>query len=84
VTAQIVQVAGAMAILVAFAAAQFGAMDQHSRTYLVLNLIGSVVLTVLAWVERQYGFLLLEAVWAAVSLWGLVRGLRGQAPTSAH
>ena len=83
-TAQIVQIAGAMAILVAFAAAQFGAMDQHSRTYLVLNLIGSVVLTVLAWVERQYGFLLLEAVWAVVSLLGLVRVLRGQAPTSAH
>jgi hypothetical protein len=84
VTAQIVQVAGAMAILVAFAAAQFGVMDQHSRTYLVLNLVGSVVLTVLAWVERQYGFLLLEAVWALVSLWGLVRVLRGQAPGPAH
>jgi hypothetical protein len=84
VSAQVVQVAGAMAILVAFAAAQFGAMDQHSRTYLVLNLIGSVVLTVLAWVERQYGFLLLEAVWAVVSLWGLVRVMRGQASTSAH
>ena len=68
---QLVQVAGALLILVAFAAAQLGAMDQHSRTYLVLNFVGSLILAVLAWHERQWGFLLLETVWAAVSLWGL-------------
>lgn len=68
---QLVQIAGALLILVAFAAAQFGAMDPHSRIYLVLNFVGSVILAVLAWQERQWGFLLLETVWAAVSLWGL-------------
>ena len=74
---QLVQVAGALLILVAFAAAQFGAMDPHSRVYLVLNLLGSLILAVLAWEERQWGFLLLETVWAAVSLWGLRPGFRG-------
>jgi hypothetical protein len=39
---------------------------------------------VLAWVESQYGFLLLEGVWAVVSAWGLAQVLRGRAPTSAH
>ncbi len=68
---QFVQVVGAILILVAFAAAQFGAMDQHSRSYLVLNFVGSLILAVLAWRERQWGFLLLESVWSAVSLWGL-------------
>ena len=67
------QIVGALLILTAFAAAQFGAMDQHSRSYLWLNLVGSAVLAVLAWLERQWGFLLLESVWAVVSLWGLVK-----------
>jgi hypothetical protein len=75
---QVVQIAGALLILVAFAAAQFGLMDQHSRTYLVLNLVGSAVLAGLAWHERLWGFLLLEMVWAIVSLWGLVQVLRGR------
>jgi hypothetical protein len=73
---QLVQIVGALLILVAFAAAQFGAMDPHSRLYLVLNFFGSLILAVLAWHERQWGFLLLETVWAAVSLWGLRMLLR--------
>jgi hypothetical protein len=70
---QLVQIVGALLILAAYAAAQFGAMDQHSRSYLWLNLLGSAVLAVLAWLDRQWGFLLLEGVWAVVSFWGLVR-----------
>ena len=37
---QLVQIVGALLILIAYAAAQFGAMDSHSRIYLALNLIG--------------------------------------------
>jgi hypothetical protein len=81
---QVVQVVGALLILVAYAAAQFGAMDPHSRVYLVLNLVGSAVLAGLAWDERLWGFLLLEAVWAIVSLWGLVQVLRGRSPSTGR
>jgi uncharacterized protein (DUF1786 family) len=75
---QLVQVVGAVLILSAFAATQLGAMDPRSRIYLVLNLAGSAVLAVLALDERQWGFLLLETVWAAVSLWGLIQLGRGR------
>jgi hypothetical protein len=70
---QVIQIVGALLILVAYAAAQMNAMDQHSRVYLVLNLAGALILAVLAWFEQLWGFLMLETVWAAVSFWGLLR-----------
>lgn len=81
---QIVQVVGALLILFAYAAAQFGALNQRSRAYLVLNLVGSALLAVLAWYADQWGFLLLEGVWALVSLWGLIQVQRGQPPAEVH
>lgn len=68
-----VQIAGALAVLAAFALAQAGFFDQRARSYLVLNLTGAAVLAVDAWREEQWGFLLLEGVWALVSAWGLAR-----------
>lgn len=82
--AQLVQVVGAVLILAGFAALQAGKLSAASRLYLVLNLVGSVILTGLAWHEEQWGFLLLEAVWALVSLWSLVRVLQGRPPMAAH
>ena len=76
---QTVQVIGSLLVLAGFALAQRGVLDQKSLTYLVLNLIGSAVLTMEAILERQWGFLLLEGVWAivsAVSLVGVLRGAR--------
>ncbi len=69
--AQVIQVVGALIILGAFAANQLGEMSTDSRLYLLLNLVGSVVLAILAVIEGQIGFILLEGVWAAVSAWSL-------------
>jgi hypothetical protein len=72
----VVQVLGALMILVAFALAQWGVLDQKSRRYLVLNIVGSAVLAVDAALGQQWGFLLLEGVWAIVSVASLVGVLR--------
>jgi hypothetical protein len=78
---QVVQVVGAILILTAFGASQLGRMDADSKTYLWLNVVGSIILAGLALHEQQWGFVLLETVWAVVSGWSLVRGPRtGRAP----
>jgi hypothetical protein len=74
---QVIQVVGALAILAAFVAAQLRVFDVRSWTYLWLNFLGALVLGIVAWHERQYGFLLLEGVWTLVSAWGLVTRARG-------
>ena len=69
---QVIQIVGALLILVAFGAVQFDRMRPDSRLYLALNLVGSAILAVLAVAASQWGFVLLEGVWAIVSAWGLV------------
>jgi hypothetical protein len=81
---QLIQVAGALLILTGFVAAQFRLLDPQSFWYLVVNFVGSAILTVDAWREAQWGFFLLELVWAIVSAWGLMQLARGRRPTAAH
>lgn len=76
---QIVSLVGSLLILTAFAANQLGRMTAQQLRYTLLNLVGASILAVVALLEEQWGFLLLEGVWALVSAYALVtRGGRGE------
>ena len=74
--AQSLQMVGAVLILAAFVASQSGRLRSDTVLYLSLNFAGSSILAVLAAMDQQWGFLLLEGVWAVVSLLGLIRQMR--------
>ena len=71
-----VQIFGSALILLAFVGAQAGSLLVTSRSYLLLNVVGSCALAVSAVAGSQWGFVALEVVWTAVSLAGLVRSYR--------
>ncbi len=66
-------VLGAICILVAFVALQRRLWTSHTPIYLWLNLVGAVLLGVVAVADRRIGFIVIEVVWAWVSLLTLVR-----------
>lgn len=78
-TEDVVELVGALTILVAFTAAQAGRLDQKTVRYQVANMLGSGILAVLALREESWGFLLLEGSWSVVSLAGLAVVIKNHA-----
>lgn len=79
---QLIQVAGSLLVLAGFALAQWGVLNPKSLSYLILNSVGSAVLAVEAFLGAQWGFLLLEGVWAIVSVTALTRLLLHRNPVA--
>lgn len=70
---QTISLLGSALILGAFIAAQLRKLKTTDAPYVLLNLVGSGILAFVAAIEHQWGFLLLEGVWALVSLWSTTR-----------
>jgi hypothetical protein len=73
---QVLSIVGAILILAAYGAVQMRWLTT-GLTFSAVNLAGSLILTVVAVVEEQVGFALLEGVWALISLAGIFAAMRG-------
>ncbi len=70
---QVISFIGAVLILAAYIGLQFNRLAAETITFQVLNLFGGVFLCITAVALRQYGFILVEGLWAILSAAGLWR-----------
>jgi hypothetical protein len=73
-----VSVLGAVMVLGAYAMIQVGAWRELDAGYLALNVVGSLLLGIVAVLERQVGFILLEFAWAALAVFGVIRAIKAR------
>lgn len=66
--------AGSAIVIVAFFAAQQGWVDAKDRRYLLANLVGSGLILLSLYAEWNFPAAVIEGFWAAISLYGLMRG----------
>jgi hypothetical protein len=66
-TFEIIQIAGALLNMGAFALLHFEIAPSSALRYLLPNWVGSVLLVSSAYADRQWGFLLLECSWAVLT-----------------
>jgi len=79
---QAVSVLGALMVLIAYAMIQSGIWRELDSGYLALNILGSLLLGVVAVIEKQVGFVLLEFTWAGLGVWGVLRALKARERSS--
>lgn len=73
---QAIQLIGALIVLSGFIANQRFGLSSDSVWFLLANAVGTTILAIVAGVNGDLGFLLLEGVWAIVSFVSLARVLR--------
>ena len=70
---QTISLLGAALILVGYVGLQLGRFTREDRLFNALNFFGSALLTWVAMADWRIGFVLLEAIWALLSLPGMLR-----------
>ena len=76
---QAIQLIGALIVLSGFIANQRFGLSSDSVWFVLANAVGTTILAIVAGVNGDLGFLLLEGVWAIVSFFSLARILRAGA-----
>ena len=75
---QVISVVGALMVLVAYGLIQAGTWRELDAGYLALNILGSLLLGIVAIEDRRVGFVLLEFAWAGIALVGVARAIRAR------
>jgi len=75
---QVMSVVGALMVLLAYGLNQGGIWRELHAGYLTLNIVGSLLLGVVAIVDQRAGFILLEFAWAGLGLVGVARAIRSK------
>lgn len=73
---QLISLLGAAMMLVAYAGQQLKKLQPDKFLYILLNLIGAIILTVVAYRVRQTGLTLVEGSWAVISALSMIRYLQ--------
>jgi hypothetical protein len=66
---------GVAAILLAYLLLNLEMIYVDSVPYTLLNLTGALGIMIDAWVDRNYQPVVLNAVWALIAVWGIIRVL---------
>jgi drug/metabolite transporter (DMT)-like permease len=78
---QVLSVIGAVMVLTAYALIQSGVWRELDPGYLALNIVGSLMLGVVAIADQRVGFILLEFAWAGLGFIGVARALKARKST---
>jgi hypothetical protein len=80
---QVLSVVGALMVLTAYALIQGGIWRELDPGYLALNIIGSLLLGIVAIADQRVGFILLEFAWAGLGFIGVARAIKARKSTEA-
>jgi hypothetical protein len=81
---QLMSLAGALLVLLAYASQQLGWMKPHGLVYNLCNAAGSLLLGYVALHPFQIGFVLLEFVWAGISLYAFAKAWARRTAADVH
>jgi len=80
---QIMSMVGALMVLSAYALIQSGIWRELDPGYLALNIVGSLLLGIVAIVDQRMGFIFLEFAWAGLGLVGVARAIKARKAAEA-
>lgn len=79
---QVTSVLGALMVLSAYGLIQGGVWRELDPGYLALNIVGSLLLGIVAIADQRAGFIFLEFAWAGLGLVGVARAIKARRTTN--